>query len=65
VHTHDEILARYGDRMVMCQRMPDIFSDAMGNQMYVALLDSEDEVRDYVRFILDEQAQVVIPSLYK
>ena len=65
VHTHDEILARYGDRIVMCQRMPDIFSDAMGNQMYVALLDTEDEVRDYVRFILDEQAEVVIPSLYK
>ena len=46
-------------------QMPDIFSDAMGNQMYVALLDTEDEVRDYVRFILDEQAEVVIPSLYK
>jgi hypothetical protein len=49
----------------MCQRMPDIFSEAMGNQMYVALLDTEDEVRDYVQFILDEQAQIVIPSLYK
>ena len=49
----------------MCQRMPDIFSDAMGNQMYVALLDTEDEVREYVEFILDEQAKIVIPSLYK
>jgi hypothetical protein len=50
--------------MVMCQRMPDIFAEAMGNQMYLALLDTEDEVRDYVEFILDEQARIVIPSLY-
>ena len=50
----------------MCERMPDIFSDAMGNQMYIALLDTEDEVRDYVQFILDEQAKIVIiiPNLY-
>ena len=65
VHTHDEILSRYDGKIVMCQRMPDIFSGAMGNQMYVALLDTEDEVRDYVEFILDEQARIVIPSLYK
>ena len=65
VHTHDEVLSRYDGKIVMCQRMPDIFSGAMGNQMYVALLDTEDEVREYVQFILDEQAKIVIPSLYK
>lgn len=62
--THDEILERYGDRMVMCERMPDIFATAMGNQMYTALLDTEDEVREYVKYILDDQAEIVIPSLY-
>jgi hypothetical protein len=55
---------RYGDKIVMCLRMPEIFSTAMGNQMYTALLDAEDEVREYVQFILDEQAQIVMPSLY-
>ena len=65
VHSHDEILERYGDRMTMCQRMPDLFSAAMGNQMYMALLDTEEEVREYISFILDEQAQIIIPSLYK
>jgi hypothetical protein len=48
----------------MCLRMPEIFSTTMGNQMYTALLDAEDEVREYVQFILDEQAQIVMPSLY-
>lgn len=33
----DEILSRYDGKIVMCQRMPDIFSEAMGNQMYMAL----------------------------
>ena len=63
--THEEILQRYDGKIVMCQRMPDIFADAMGNQMYLALLDTEDEVREYVKYILDEQAEIVIPSLYK
>ena len=63
-HSHEEILARYGDRITMCQRMPDIFSAAMGNQMYMALLDSEDEVRDYIEYILDDQAKAIMPSLY-
>ena len=64
VRTHEEILSRYDGKIVMCQRMPDIFSEAMGNQMYIALLDTEDEVREYVEYIIDEQARIVIPSLY-
>ena len=63
-HTHEEILARYGGRIVMCERMPEIFSLAMGNQMYTSLLDTEEEVREFVSYILDEQAEIVIPSLY-
>ena len=58
-------LRQNGDRMTMCRRVPDVFSEAMGNQLYMALLDTEDEVREYVRFILDEQAESVIPGLYR
>ena len=63
-HGHDEILSRYGDRITMCQRMPDVFVAAMGNQMYMALLDTEDDVREYVSFVLDEQARLLMPTLY-
>ncbi len=63
-HGHDEILARYGDRITMCQRMPDVFVAAMGNQMYMALLDAEDDVREYVSYVLDEQAKLIMPTLY-
>ena len=44
--------------------MPDVFVDAMGNQMYMALLDTEDDAREYISFILDEQAPLLMPSLY-
>ena len=63
-HGHDEILSRYGDSITMCQRMPDVFVAAMGNQMYMALLDTEDDVREYVSFVLDEQARLLMPTLY-
>ena len=64
IHSHEEILERYNDSLVMCERMPEVFATAMGDQMYTALMDSEDEVREYGLFILDDQAPVVIPSLY-
>ena len=54
VHTHEEILARYGSRIVMCDRMPDALADAMGNQMYTAKLDTYEDLREYVHFIHDE-----------
>ena len=65
VHGQDEILARYGDRITMCQRIPDVFAAAMGNQLYMAVLDTEDEVRDFAGYILDEQAKVILPTLFK
>lgn len=51
VHSHEEVLGRYGDRMVMCERMPDLFHDAMGQQMYTVRLDTPEEVDAFVRFV--------------
>ena len=64
-HSHEEIMSRYGDRITMCQRMPDVFAAAMGNQMYMALLDTEDDVREFASFVVDEQAPLLLPTLYK
>lgn len=43
----------------MCQRMPEIFTAAMGNQMYTALCDTIEEAREFATFVLDEQAPSV------
>jgi hypothetical protein len=46
------------------ERMPDVLSGAMGNQMYMALLETEDDVREFADYTLDEQARIVLPSLF-
>ena len=51
VHSHEEILEKYGSCMKMCERMPEVFSGAMGNQMYTAVLDTLEEVEEYNAFI--------------
>ncbi|MBQ6456790.1 MAG: carbamoylphosphate synthase large subunit [Mogibacterium sp.] len=51
VHSHEEILEKYGHCMKMCERMPDVLSGAMGNQMYTAVLDTLEEVEEYNAFI--------------
>lgn len=43
-HTHDEIMKQYENQIVMADRMPDVFAAAMGNQMYILILDTPEEV---------------------
>ena len=50
-HTHEEVLRRYGDRIVMCERMPELMWATMGCQMYTAHAYSEDEVREFIQFV--------------
>lgn len=51
VHTHEEILAKYGERMMMCERMPELFKAAMGQQMYTVKLNTKEEVEEFVEFV--------------
>lgn len=50
VHSKEDILAKYGSRIKMCERMPDILSGAMGNQMYTALLPTREEMDEFVKY---------------
>lgn len=51
VHTHEEILEKYGECIVMCERMPEILSGAMGNQMYTVKLKTEEEKEKFINFV--------------
>ena len=51
VHSHEEILEKYGHCMKMCERMPDVLSGAMGNQFYMSVLDTLEEIEEYNSFI--------------
>ena len=50
---HDAIMGKYGSRMVMQNRIPDALSGAMGNIMYVANLESEEELNQYYKDLLE------------
>ena len=52
-HSHEEVLAKYGHCMKMCERMPDVLSGAMGNQMYTVVLQTQDEVDEFNRFVIE------------
>ena len=50
-HTHQEIMDKYGKNIVMAERMPDVLSGAMGNEMYTAVVASEDDVLEFAAFV--------------
>ena len=39
----------------MCERMPDILSGAMGNQMYTARLRTAEEKDEFIRFVHEKK----------
>ena len=51
VHSHEEILARYGEDLVMCERMPEMMVPQMGNQMYTARRPSQEAVDEFIKFV--------------
>ncbi len=55
VHSHEEVTQRYASSMVMCERLPEIFSAAMGQQMYTVRLGSLQEVKEFVDFVQSRQ----------
>lgn len=50
-HTHEEITARYGSRLCMCERMPAALSSALGDQVYMARLGTKKEIKEFFSFI--------------
>ena len=55
VHSHEEILARYGDDIVMCERMPEMMVPQMGNQMYTAKCPDQAAVDEFIRFVQERK----------
>ena len=49
---HEDIMAKYGNNMKMVERIPDVLSGAMGNQMYVAVFSSQKEMDEFYNDIL-------------
>ena len=56
VHTHEEILERYGENIVMCERMPEMMVPQMGNQMYTARVPDQAAVEEFIHFVQEQTA---------
>ena len=54
LHSHDKILERYKDKLVMCERMPEMMVRTMGNQMYTVKLDTREEKDAFIQYVLDQ-----------
>lgn len=55
IHSHEEILAKYGENIVMCERMPEMMIPQMGNQMYTAKRANQDEVEEFIKFVQEQK----------
>ena len=53
-HSHEEIMEKYGSGMKMCDRIPDVLSLDMGNQMYVINVDTEEERDEFIHFVQEK-----------
>ena len=52
---HNAIMAKYGHAMRMVDRIPEALSGAMGNQMYLATFDTEEQMNDFYADIVREK----------
>lgn len=51
VFSHNEVLEKYKDYLLVCERMPDLYAAAMGNNMYTAKFKSENEMKEFIEFV--------------
>jgi len=56
VMDHDAIVAKYGPNLKVSGRIPDALAGAMANQMYMSIFDTEEEMQQYFRDLLEERA---------
>jgi hypothetical protein len=51
IHTHNEILDKYRNKIAFQTQMPDVFSRAMGNNGYIFRAASKTEMKEIVEFV--------------
>ena len=48
-YSHEELAARYAKEMRMMERLPDALAEAMGNQLFLAVFDTQEELDAFYR----------------
>lgn len=55
VHTPAEISKKYGNDMIMAERMSPAMVPQMGNQCYIVKLKTEKEVKEFIKFVTERR----------
>ena len=55
VMDHSAIMEKYGSRMKMHRRLPDALASAMGNEIYIVTLETQEEVDTYFRDLVEQK----------
>jgi len=58
VHSDAEILKNYGRNIMMKEKMPEVLTSAMGNDVYIARFDTLEEHLEFVKFALQLQEKI-------
>ena len=54
-HSKDEIYAKYGSHIMMYEEMPEVLAGAMGNYVYLARFETEEEIFEFVNYVLEKE----------
>ena len=54
-HSKDEIFANYGEHIVMYEEMADVLAGAMGNYVYLARFETEEETFNFVNYVFEKE----------
>lgn len=55
LHSDEEIYKNFNNYIVMHERMPDVLSDAMGNEMYTAKVETMKQLETFVDYVLEKK----------
>lgn len=55
VHSTEDVVNRYGEQIVMCERMPEILSGAMGQQMFTVKVKTREESEEFIKYVHEKK----------
>lgn len=55
LHSHEEIVEKYGDKISMITEVPIVFAEVMGNLAYIVRAPEPDEIYEMIKFIQEKE----------
>lgn len=52
VYSHEDILTKFKDQIMISERLPELYSAAMGDYLYIAKFKTEQEKNDFVDYVI-------------